>query len=336
MNAPQQAQNFTAELLILGKTLKRLLLCAVLLGIIAYVLSGVYFIRTGDTGVLKRFGEVIDDGVEPGIHYRLPWPVDSVVRVSTGEILRVEAGFGAHPDRLASFEKRYGPVENYEYSSLIIPYCMSGDRNVIHLNVIVVYQIADPDEFLHSFAKPEGFLVYCAQEAILESCSKMDVDSLLLTGKIALRAELSEGLQKVLKEKDSGIRVVSVEIKRVRPPREVSAAFKDVVDAQGERVTAVHDAEAYRNQVLPEAKAQAARAIAEAESYATRQVAEADGQASSFEMLLTEYRKSPDLLEKRIYVESMAEILSKIEKYIIANTDGRDAVDLGIIGSSGR
>lgn len=322
--------DFKTEFSILRRSLRRVVVSILWLALAGYLLSGIYLVRTGDTGVVKRFGQVKNARVTPGMHYRLPWPFETVVSVATGEIRDMEAGFGAPPEEIARFEQSFGNISTLEYGTLLIPYCITGDRNIIHLNVVAQYQIVDPDTYLHLYTDPKKFLLRCVQQKILESAAKMQVDVVLLTGKAELQLEIAKAVQHILSEKPCGLRLVSLNVKRVRPPQQVTAAFKDVIDAQEERVTALHDAEAYRNQLLPDAKAQASRIIAEAEAYHTTRVSHAQGEAQRFELLLDESLKHPDLQEKRLYLDAMENLLSQVDKYVLDCDDDGEIVDYSL------
>ena len=332
----ENTEGFADEVNLLQQTLRKVLVTGLVLLVIGYFVSGIFFVRAGDTGVMKRFGRILDDRVPPGIHYHFPWPFESVQRVSTGEIRDREAGFGADEEKIGEFERLHGPLDSYEYSTLFIPYCLTGDRNIIHLKVIVQYQVTDPSDFLYRLKNVDEFIVRSVQQRILESVARMNVDFVLLTGKIPLQMRISEEVEKIIEKLQCGVRLVSVNIKRARAPRQVIASFKDVIDAQEERLTAIHDAENYQYQVIPEAKAQAATIVAKAESYRNEAIAKAKGKAERFELLLDEYEKNPKLLRRRLYVESIEDILSRVDKYIVDKTERGDIVDMGLIGTAQR
>ncbi len=306
----------------------KLALWIFVLAAIAYLLSGIYVVRVNETGILKRFGRIVDAHVAPGLHYRLPWPVDKVVKISTGEIHRFQTGFGANPVDVTDFERRYGRVESNPIGSFLVPYCITGDKNIIHVKVIAQYRIDDPKAYLIGFKDPEGAVLQCIQSAILRAFICRDVDTALTTGRVALQQQILRSVQDQLAGLNVGISVFSTEIKNARPPSSVAEAFKDVINAREERRTMVHDAQAYRNEVIPQGKAEAARILNDAEAYKKKKIAYARGESQRFAMLADEYSKDPKTTGERLYLDAVSEILPTARKIIIGSDGGRDIAHL--------
>jgi len=131
-----------------------------------------------------------------------------------------------------------------------------------------------------------------------------------------------------MKKFKSGISVISIEIKNVRPPSPVASAFKDVVNAREERATMIHDAEAYCNQIIPEAKAEAARITNEGEAFKTKRLEHARGETQRFTLLANEYAKAEEITKTRVFIDAMSEIMSKVKKYIVSGEGNNPAADL--------
>ena len=255
---------FASEFLILKTVSRRLTVWLLVLAVVAYALSGICGVRVNETGVLKRFGRVVDDRVPPGLHYRFPWPVDRIVKVSTREIRRFQAGFGADPEQIGEQEREFGAFAGNPLGSFMVPYCITGDKNIIHVKVIAQYRIDDPKAYLVGFKNAESVTLRCIQSAILNTLSCADVDSALTAGKVMLQQQILKKVQEQLGELKTGISVISTEIENTRPPSSVAQAFKDVINAREERRTIVHDAQAYRNQMIPQGKAEASLILNEA------------------------------------------------------------------------
>jgi membrane protease subunit HflK len=319
---------FSSEFQMLRTTIRRLVLWFLIVGAIAYLFSGVYVVGVNETGVLKRFGRIVDDRVAPGLHYRLPWPIDKVTKVSTKEIRRLQAGFGADPEQIAEFERAYGTLDRSQSGSFMVPYCITGDKNIIHAKVIAQCRIDDPKAYLVGFKDAEGVVLGCIQSAILSTLSQTDVDSALTAGKVMLQQEILKDVQRQLTVLNTGISVISAEIKNTRPPSNVARAFKDVINAREERRTMVHDAQAYRNQVIPQGKAEASRIQNEAEAYKTRKIAHAEGESKRFVMLANEYMKDKEIARQRLYLDAIGEILPTVQKIIVGSDQGQDIATL--------
>ena len=329
MKALSLKTEFASEILILRTIGRRLILWLLVLAVIAYLLSGIYVVRVNETGILKRFGRIVNNRVAPGLHYRFPWPVDRIVKVSTEEIRRFQTGFGADPQEIAEYERSTGTfVNRNRLGSFMVPYCITGDKNIIHIKVIVQFRIDDPEAYLIGFKDAESVALRCIQSAILSTLSCTHVDSALATGRVMLQQEILGATQERLAELKTGISVISTEIKNVRPPSSVAQAFKDVINAREERRTMVHDAQAYRNEVIPQGKAEATRIMNEAEAYRTKKVAHAKGEAQRFMMLAEEFLKNREITSQRLYLDAVADMLPAVQKIIVGSDHGENIVNL--------
>ena len=328
MKFPDPKSEFASEFLILKTVSRRLTIWLLALAVAAYALSGIYVVSVNETGILKRFGRIVNERVLPGLHYRFPWPVDKVIRVSTKEIRRFQTGFGADSEKVAEIEREFGAIERNPQGSFMVPYCITGDKNIIHIKVIAQYRIDGPKAYLVDFKNAESVALCCIQSAILSTLSCTDVDSALTTGRVMLQQDILKATQEQLAALNTGISVFSTEIKNARPPSRVAQSFKDVINAREERRTMVHDAQAYRNQVIPQGKAEASRILNEAEAYRTKKTAHAQGEGQRFIMLANEYEKDKNITSRRLYLDAVAEILPGVQKIIVGSDHGEDIVDL--------
>ncbi|RJP64982.1 MAG: FtsH protease activity modulator HflK [Candidatus Abyssobacteria bacterium SURF_17] len=319
---------FSPEISMLTRIGRRLALCLVALLALAYLLSGIYGVGVNETGVLQRFGRIVDARIPPGLHYRVPWPMDRVVKVPTGEIHHLVAGFGADPEQVAEFERGYGPVNESGFGSFIIPYCITGDKNIIHLKLVAQYRITDPEKYVFGFKDAKSVAVRCIQSAIVRTISRSDVDSTLMTGRVILQKQILEDVQQQLSELGTGIAVFSTEMKNARPPATVAQAFKDVINAREECRTKVHDAQAHRNRIIPQGKAEASRMLNDAEAYKNRKIAHSRGESQRFEMLACEYLKDKETTGQRLYLEAASEILPVVNKVILGTNNGESIANV--------
>ena len=328
MKLRRSASEFSAEFLMLLTIARRVGLALVVMAVIAAPLSGFYVVRVNETGVLKRFGRITDDRVPPGLHYRLPWPIDEVITISTREIRRWQAGFGADPEQLERHARQFGMLAREESSPFLVSYCITGDKNIIHVKVIAQHRIDDPRAYLVGCKDPEKIVLRCIQSAVLTTLSQADVDSALTTGRTVLQQQILKDVQRQLATLDTGISVISTEIKNTRPPSAVARAFKDVINAREEQRTMLHDAQAYRNQMIPQGEAEASRIVNQARAYKARKVAHASGEARRFEMLAEKYVNDREITRHRLYLDAVGEILPAVEKVIVGSDDGRNIANL--------
>lgn len=291
--------------------LRRMLMVSGTLILMIYVASGIYVVQANETAVLLRFGAFLKT-VGPGIQYRIPWPVDRCIKTKTMEAKRMEAGFSLK--NLTDVRDAYG----ISRINQPIPYCLTGDKNIIFNRFAIQYRITDPKEYLLRSTDPEGLLRQKGQAVILETIAAMGVDPLLTTGKQELEHTIREHLSTALEELRLGVSVVGVEIKQIQPPREVVGAFKEVITAREEKSTAIHEADNYRNRIVPEAKAESAKIIERSRAYRSQQIAEATGRSGRFLKNLVPYENSPAITKKRLFIETIERLLPQMEIYVLA------------------
>ncbi len=278
---------------------------AVCLGLILlYLASGIYVIQANEVGVVRRFGRVLPGLVKPGIHYHLPWPVDLVNKVRIKEVLRLEAGF-------------YPQTEQWQYGELI-PYCISGDKNIIHNHFVIQYRISNPRDYLFKSIRPSLLLSELANTTIIKVVSSSPVDYLLTSGKREVELKIKDELQRKINELALGITILSVDTKAVQPPQPVVDAFQDVINAHEEMVTKIHEAENYRNKVIPQARAEAQKIIEEAKAYKFKKISLAKGTAERFEKILAKYHRAGKAVKERIYLNVMEQVLGRVKIYVLS------------------
>jgi membrane protease subunit HflK len=285
------------------RNLDRIFLGMLLILFLLYLASGIYVVQANEEGILRRFGAIKKETIKPGIHYRIPWPVDRVDRVKIKEVKRIEVGFW--PEASSGY-------------TIILPYCITGDRNIIHNQFVIQYRIIDPVRYRFQAVDPEGLLLELANAAVIEVVARRSVDPVLTTGKRDVELEVLKHLQAALDQEQLGISIASIETKLVEPPRTVSEAFKDVINAREEKSTLIHEAENYRNKVIPEAKAEAKRIMEGAEAFRYKRVSAAKGESERFLRIYEKYKAAPSLIRDRMFLQMMEEILPRTKIYVLA------------------
>lgn len=288
-------------------------------------------VKVQETGILLRFGRVIQQRVDPGICIKLPWPIDRLITVKTQTIETRQAGFGISPEKEAELERTHGPLTQLVNGTLIVPYVITGDKNVLHLRVLVNYQISDPVTYSFFIDDADKMLGQLTQHTILAYVSSAHVDDLLTSGKIELRDYVYSNLNDRLKSVKLGVEVVSVNIRNVRPPGPTSQAFRDVINAQEESRELVHQAESYMKRVVPEAHAESQQVMSLAEAYRTQTIEGAKGESQRFTLLAAEYSEFPDVTRERLRRETLDEIFPLVSKYLIGNSNDKNATSLRFI-----
>ena len=269
--------------------------------------------------VVKRFGEVVRiEG--PGLHFKIPFGVESATTVPVRRVLKEEFGFRTvSPGEQTTYRST---PQMKERESLML----TGDLNVIDVEWVVQYKIVDPDKWLHRVRDPRE-TIRDISEAVMRRIIGNHLSSEALT---VARAEIAEEvrleMQRILNapdeanepnEYDMGIHVGSVEMQDVTPPDAVKPAFNEVNKARQERESLINQAQKKRNQVLPRARGQAEQTIAESEAYKTERVNTARGEASRFTAILKEYRQGKQVTRRRLYLEAIDDILPGIGKVYV-------------------
>src|SRR6516162_3019635 len=281
-----------------------------------YLASGFFVVGADERAVVRRFGAVAAQ-VGPGMHYRLPWPVDQVDLVKTTTVMKVGVGF-ALPS---------GESEAPAGTELL-----TGDTNILNVALVLQYVVRDPAEFLFSIEHAPEFVEAIAEEVLTETVLGMPVDEVLTRGRVAVQDRVKARTQEILDLRRSGVAIVSASIMTMTLDRSVATAFQDVADAMADREKMINEAQAYRSNLLPRARGEARTRLAEADAYRHQRIAEAAGKSSAFSALQKEYEKVPDVTRTRLYLEAMERILPKVQLYVVDSDKGRVPLHLRVTG----
>jgi membrane protease subunit HflK len=296
---------------------------------IIYVILGVwvllscfYIVDADEQGVVKRFGKY-NRTEKPGIHFKLPWPIESVQKPKVTQVKRIEIGFRTiDPGPPASY--REVPEESL---------MLTGDLNIVSSEFIVQYRIKDAEEYLFNVKDVETVLRDAAEAAKRQVIGDKEIDYVLTVGKAEIQEEVRGLLQEIMDSYKAGIHIVAVQLQDVEPPKPVIGAFKDVASAKEDRDKFINQAEAYRNEVVPRAQGEAQKLLNEAEAYKAEKINRAKGEADRFIKILEEAKKAEDVTRKRLYLETMESVLSGMDKFII---DSKNSSSLNILELRGK
>lgn len=274
--------------------------------VVIWLASGAYIVGPDQRGIVLRFGQHIAT-TDPGVHWHWPYPFETVLRPKVTEVQRVEIGFRTiDPGSPA----RYADVAS---ESLML----TGDENIIDIDLVVQYRIADPTKFLFRVRHLADTVKSAAEAALREVIGRRRIDEALTVGKLDIQEETKVLLQSILNAYDAGVYIVAVQLQDVQPPKQVLDAFKDVASAREERSRLINEAEGYRNAVIPEVRGKVETVLREAEAYREEKIRRAQGEAQRFLQILQEYRKARDVTRKRLVLETLEEVLPQMEKIII-------------------
>lgn len=278
--------------------------------LLMYLVSGFYMVNPGEEAVERLFGRVVKEGITEGFHYRLPWPFQQVDKVNVSQILREGVGLLLPEDKAL-------------HSSPEKIQILTGDENIVDLQMVIQYRVTDPAKYLFKVQYRDCLIINdVARSAVTRIGSSMLVDEILTIAKEEIQRMVQAEAQRLLDAYESGLTVVTVNINKMYPPDEVAEIFRDVASAREDRLRTVSEAESYRNSLLPPAKGEAERLIREAEGYQAGAVNQAQGDSERFLQMLAEYQKrdgnpSSDITRTRLYLETMERILPRAKKYIV-------------------
>jgi len=278
--------------------------------IAAYLVSGVYVVSADQQAVVARLGRVVDSRVPSGVHWTWPSPISTVYRLRVRETKRLTLGLdGAEPVNRSQF--------------------LTGDRNVLNIRVVVQFAISDPATYLFRAVDVNGLVANATRGALAQVVAGRRVDDLLTTEKVAVQERVQQLAEATVVRYDCGVTLLSVGLDSIVPPDEVVEAFRLVAAAREDGDRIVREAESYANGVVPVARGEAAQKGQEALAYNTQVVNTATGDAARFTGVAAEYAKAPRDTATRLYLETVDEVLPKIDKTIVG-TDPK-AVDLQFV-----
>ncbi len=197
---------------------------------------------------------------------------------------------------------------------------LTGDENIVDIDFQVVWNINDPAMFLFNLRDPQSSIRAVSESAMREIIAQSELAPILNRDRGVIAANLQDLIQSTLDSYDSGVNIVRVNFDKADPPTQVIDAFRDVQAAEQERDRTQKEADAYANRVLAGARGEAAQVLEEAEAYRAQVVNEAEGEASRFSAVLTEYQKAPEVTRKRLYLETMEQVLGDVNMIILEET----------------
>ena len=283
-----------------------------------WLASGLYRVGPDEQGVVLRFGKFVKT-TQPGLHYHIPLPIESVQTPKVTKVNRIDIGFRSERD---SGFSQGGGVADVPQESLML----TGDENIVNIDFSVFWVIKEASKYLFQIQDPEGTVKAAAETAMREVIAKSKIQPVLTEGRAQIEIETQEIIQSILDEYNSGIQITQVQTQKADPPDQVIDAFRDVQAARADMERSKNEAEAYANDVIPRARGEAAKIMQAAEAYKQKVVASAEGEASRFISIYNEYAKAKEVTQERMYLETMEKVLADIDKVIIEKGAGSGVV----------
>ena len=295
---------------------------AVVVLVVVVLLAGfsiVFTIEPEEVGVVLAFGKY-SRTAEPGLRMKWPWPIETKIKVPVQRQLKEEFGF--RTDR-AGVRTSYA-AGGFESESLML----TGDLNVAVVEWTTQYRVNDPYKYLFKVRNVTETFRDMNEAVIRNVVGDRSVNEVLTIGRQEIATEVEQRLQELCDQYDTGIRVEQIVLQDVNPPDKVKPSFNEVNEAQQERERLINEARTEFNRVVPRARGEAQQMIQEAEGYATDRENRAKGDAALFNELLQAYLRAPEVTRRRIYLETMQDVLPKVEKKVILDSDLKGVLPL--------
>lgn len=292
----------------------KLVILALLAAVLVWFSTGFFIVEEGWRGVVLRFGEY-SRLAAPGPNYHLPSPIETVTKVPADLVNIVEIGFRG--SSIGGTSERSNPSESL---------MLTGDENIVDVRLVVQWDIKSAPDYLFN-VRELNTVKSAAESAVREVIGSMTYrEAIEGTGRDKIAAGTKELLQSMLDNYHMGVNIRSVQIKQIDPPAQVIDAFRDVQTARADKEREINQADAYRNDVIPKAKGDAARIVQEAEAYKNEVTAHAKGEAQRFTSVYNQYVQAKDVTKKRMYLETMEDILAGTKKVVIDENAGSGVV----------
>ena len=262
-------------------------------GIAVWAITGFYIVDDAERGIVLRFG-AMNSVTQPGLRWKIPWPVDSVELVNTNV------------------------TEGFDYQGSML----TEDENIVLVDLVVQYRRTDPEAYLFNMRDPVETIRDVTSSAIREVIGKNLLDFILTEGRAEIAAETQSLIQSTLDFYGTGITVYEVNLQDANFPRDVEESVQDAIRAREDKERMALAAEAYAFDILPKARGATARQTQDAEAYRERVIADAEGEADRFESILGEYAKAPEVTRQRIYIETLEQVLSNSTKVLLDSQEG--------------
>ncbi|MGR4000738.1 MAG: FtsH protease activity modulator HflK [Alphaproteobacteria bacterium] len=273
-----------------------------------WLASGLYRVNPGEQGVVLRFGEWINPGTlaAEGLHWHLPWPIETAITPQVEEVRQIDIGF------------RGSAANDIPEESLVL----TGDQNIIDIDFTVQWRIRDAGKYLFNIRDPDATIKIAAESAMREIIGRTGIQPALTEGRAVIASRARDSLQTILDEYNSGILVSQVTLQEAQPPEPVIDAFEEVQRARQDLEKLRNQADAYSNKVIPEARGDAQRILQESEGYRARVIAEGQGESDRFNLVYDAYKENPQITSKRLYLETIENVLSQSDKIILGGDSG--------------
>ena len=272
-----------------------LVLLAVLL---LWLATGIYSVQPGEEGVIRTFGRYTNVTTS-GLNYHLPSPIQQVTIVDVSSVRRAEIGF------------RSSATQRQDVLGEAL--MLTADENIVKVELLVQYRIANSRDFVFNVQSPENVLLTSAEVALRDTVGKMSIDAVITEERAMVQDKTRVILAEMMKDYGTGIQITDVRLQGSDPPQEVSDAFQEVVRALADKERLINESEAYQNDIVPRARGNKQKLIEEADAFKQERVLRATGDAERFLSILQAYRLAPEVTRERMHIEALEGVLQQVQ-----------------------
>ncbi|MGB5438618.1 MAG: FtsH protease activity modulator HflK [Gammaproteobacteria bacterium] len=277
-----------------------------------------YTVPSDSVAVVQRFGKYLKE-VPPGLHFKLPLGIDAATIVPVKRQLKQEFGFTTP----GAGDPYQSPRDGRRETEMV-----TGDLNAALVEWVLQYRISDPVKYLFEVREPSETLRYVSESVMREVVGDRTVDEVITIGRQEIETEALTKMQALSIKYAMGISIDQVQLKNINPPLPVQESFNEVNQAQQEKEKLINEARRDYNKVIPLAEGEKDQRIREADGYRLKRVNEAEGDVARFSALLAEYRKAPEVTRRRIYIETLQDVMPGIRSKIIIDEQARSILPL--------
>jgi membrane protease subunit HflK len=282
-----------------------------------FVILCTFIVKPGEQAVVQQFGAWDRTKTEEGLGFKLPWPIEVVTKVNVNEIRKMNIGFLEGFSRSGAGATRDIPEESLMLTS---------DRNIVDLDLVIQWNIKSAEDYLFNIKDQEDTIKKVVESAIREEVGQTNMFPIITTERDVVAQATRSIIQENLDEYSSGVNVTQVLIQRAEVHPDVQQAFQDVQSAKQDAENFQNEARAYREGILPKARGQAIQLLQDAEAYKQSTVAKSNGDAERFTAVYESYLTGKDVTKKRIFLETMEDVLGNAQKIIIDSNGGNGVV----------
>lgn len=309
---------------LLQKHKKNIALGCIFIAIAAYFSTGLYIIKPGWESIEKRFGRKTVENIKPGLHYHWPYPVETVEKLPTHQLRYLEVGFRTLSGTEERASRIVQPARLWESRHIAGVYTkkleealmLTGDENIIDLNMAIQYNIKNASSYLFNIIHAEGMIRNAAESVIRKIVASKKIDVILTEQRRNIQQESVALLQKILDEYQSGIQIKAVYLQDIHPPVEVVPSFRDVASAEEDKCKYVNQAYSYYNSVVPETRGRAQEKLIKSEANKEEKILRATGESERFMKKVKQYKTTGEITRTRLYIEAMEKVLPGTKKFI--------------------